>query len=86
MTHQLIASPYPEGHVVVRPPDLADLAGGRLEVIFHDDAEPLAPRFLGERGRAVFAAQEFRPDMHMHIDDAFAAKLRKRSHCLQPMR
>src|SRR6516164_1961382 len=69
---------------IVRAPDLADLAGRGLKVVFHDDAKTLAPRFLGQRRGIVLATQKFRADVHMHADDALVADMRKRVHRVPP--
>jgi hypothetical protein len=52
---------------------------GRLEVILHNDADALAPGFLGERSGGIASLDELGADMDMHVDDALAVDSRQRS-------
>ena len=52
MTHQLIASPYPEGHVVVRPGYDGAVRIGAARYAELRDAHPDAPVPHGSPGRS----------------------------------
>jgi hypothetical protein len=48
-----------------------------LKVILHYDAEALAAGLFSQRSGAVLSAQEFRPDMDVHVDYALGVDARK---------
>ena len=41
-------------------------------MVFHDDADALAPCLAGEVCRGIAARQKFGADMDVHVDDALA--------------
>ena len=49
-----------------------------------DDAKTLAPRFLGQRRGIVLPTQKFRANVHVHVDNALVADMRKRVHRVSP--